>query len=141
VQVVESADRLAVVFLLDASDSMLPAMQESAQDAIRTAVRSMGPDDQYGLVVFGANAVPERPVSGVRELEPVRSSPVTNNTDLAEAIRLGLAMFPPDAARRLVILSEAAHRRRSRPPRSWPPQPALRSATSLSSANPCPTFR
>src|SRR5690606_4223710 len=59
-----------------------------------------------GVVVFGANAVVERQPGSVRELGALRSTPVTSNTDLAEAIRLGLALFPPDTARRLVLLSD-----------------------------------
>jgi uncharacterized membrane protein len=104
--IVESADKLAVVFLVDVSDSMLTEMQQAAQETIRAAVNAMGPDDQYGIVAFGANALPERPVTTVRELETMRSTPLTSNTDIAEAIRLALAMFPADAARRIVILSD-----------------------------------
>ena len=47
-------------------------------------------------MVFGGNALVERPMSSVRELAPLRSTPVKGNTDLEEAIGLGLALYPAD---------------------------------------------
>ena len=105
-QTVRVADRLAVVFLVDVSDSVGQAAQEAQLTFARDAIVTMAPDDLAGVVVFGADAVVERQISALRELNALRSSPVTSNTDLAEAIRLGLALFPPDTARRLVVLSD-----------------------------------
>src|SRR5690606_34990560 len=105
-QIVRASDRLAVIFLLDASDSVGQAAQEAQLQFVEAALAEMGPDDLAGVVVFGANAVVERQPGSVRELGALRSTPVTSNTDLAEAIRLGLALFPPDTARRLVLLSD-----------------------------------
>lgn len=105
-QVVRSADKLAVVFLVDVSDSVDPATQEAEFEYVREAMDSMGVNDSAGIVLFGANAVVERQVNNVRELGDIQSAPITGNTDLAEAIRLGLALFPADAARRMVILSD-----------------------------------
>src|SRR5690606_42044928 len=90
--------RLAVIFLLDASDSVGQAAQEAQLQFVEAALAEMGPDDLAGVVVFGANAVVERQPGSVRELGALRTTPVTSNTDLAEAIRLGLALFPPDTA-------------------------------------------
>ncbi|MCC6614821.1 MAG: VWA domain-containing protein [Anaerolineae bacterium] len=104
--IVRSANRLAVVFLVDASDSISTTAQEAQLDYMRTALENMTPDDEAAVVVFGANAVVERALSAVRELPSLRSIPVTSNTDLAEAIRIGLGLFPADAARRIVILSD-----------------------------------
>ncbi|MFN8371574.1 MAG: VWA domain-containing protein [Anaerolineae bacterium] len=106
VQSVQSADRLAVVYLLDVSDSMGQEAQDSALDFIRDSLQYISPDDEVGVVLFGANALVERPLSAVRELAPVRSTPITGNTDIAEAVRLALALFPADAARRIVVLSD-----------------------------------
>jgi uncharacterized membrane protein len=105
-QSVQSADRLAVVYLLDVSDSMGQEAQAEAIAYIRDSLQYISPDDEVGIVLFGANALVERPLSAVRELAPVRSTPVTSNTDIAEAVRLALAVFPADAARRIVVLSD-----------------------------------
>jgi uncharacterized membrane protein len=105
-QAVRSADRLAVVFLVDVSDSVGQAAQEAEIEYIRESLGGMGPDDLAGVVLFGSNALVERRLSAVRELDPILSSPITSNTDLEEAIRQGLAMFPAGVARRLVVLTD-----------------------------------
>ncbi|NDJ62529.1 MAG: VWA domain-containing protein [Chloroflexi bacterium] len=103
---VQAADKLAVVFLVDVSDSLGPQTQADQLTYIRDALNTMGPDDEAAIVVFGGNALVERPMNNVREVTPFRSTPNTGNTDLEEAIGLGLALFPADAARRIVILSD-----------------------------------
>jgi uncharacterized membrane protein len=105
-QAVRSADRLGVVFLMDVSDSVGQITQEAELNYIRQSLQSMGPDDLAGVVLFGANALVERRLSAVRELGPILSTPVTSNTDIEEAIRQGLAMFPAGVARRIVILTD-----------------------------------
>ena len=102
------ADNLAVVFLLDVSDSMPETAQAAALDYVAQALPAMGPDDQAAIIAFGGEALVERSMSNVRALAGVRSIPSTNQTDLAEAIQLALALYPPDAARRMVILSDGA---------------------------------
>ncbi len=106
IQVQRAADKLAVVFLIDASDSIPPAMQSAAVDYVRDAADVMGDKDQAAVVVFGADALVETPVTDRLELVQIGSDPIRLNTDLAEAIRLGLALFPADTAKRMVILSD-----------------------------------
>lgn len=110
-----AADRLSVVFLVDASDSMrLPLKTDAgvtsayalAQAYVRRALQELKPPDTAGVVVFGGDAVVERPLSSSPALEAFTSQVVTLQTDLAGAIRLGVALLPADAARRLVILSD-----------------------------------
>jgi uncharacterized membrane protein len=105
-QIVRAADRLAVVFLVDASDSMSAPAREAQIAYLRDALARMTPDDEAAVVVFGSNALVERALSAVRELPNLRSAPVTSNTDMAEALRIGLGLFPADSARRIVILSD-----------------------------------
>jgi uncharacterized membrane protein len=106
VQWVRSADRLAVMYLVDVSDSMGQAAQEAAFDYVRQSLTSMGADDEAGLILFGSNAVVERPLNNLHELSPILSAPPTGNTDIEEAIRLALGILPLNAARRIVILSD-----------------------------------
>jgi uncharacterized membrane protein len=105
-QAVQSADKLAVVFLLDASDSMGQKAREAALDYIRQALANKRPDDEAGIVLFGGNALVERPLSNARELGVLQSAVIAGNTNLEKAIRLALGMFPADSARRIVILSD-----------------------------------
>ncbi len=105
-QVSQAAEKLAVVFLVDASDSMDAAAQGAALDYVRAAMATSGPNDQTAVILFGGNALVERPMQPGTELGQIGSQPVTLNTDLAEAIRLGTALFPTDTAKRMVILSD-----------------------------------
>jgi len=105
-QAIQPANKLAVVFLVDVSDSVGVTAAEQAIEQVRGALAAMGAEDAAGVVLFGADAQVERAVSSVRELPSLRSLTSTGNTDIASAIRLGLAMFPSNAARRLVILSD-----------------------------------
>ena len=107
-QTVRAADELAVVFLIDVSDSMGPEQVAQAELFVRTALEEMDATDQAAVIAFGANALVDRPMSRLAELAPITSVPQTLHTDLAEAIRLGLAIFPAGSARRLVILSDGA---------------------------------
>jgi Mg-chelatase subunit ChlD len=105
-QWVRASDELAVVFLLDVSDSIDAAARERAITFIRAALEEMGQDDQAALVLFGADALVERPMSQARELGELLSVPATAHTDVGEAVRLGLALLPATAQRRLVLLSD-----------------------------------
>ncbi|MFQ5578141.1 MAG: VWA domain-containing protein, partial [Anaerolineae bacterium] len=97
---------LSVVFLLDHSDSMPRQARDTALNFIRAAAGQMPPDDTAGVVVFGANAVVEE--APRRNLQPaaIDSVPGSGYTNFADAIRLGMALFPPDAPKRLVLLSD-----------------------------------
>jgi uncharacterized membrane protein len=107
VQSVHGGSELAVAFLVDVSDSVSEAEQERALAFVEEAVAALGPDDRAALVLFGADALVERPMmAGVDELGEIASIPRTYQTDLEGAIRLGMALFPAGAARRLVILSD-----------------------------------
>lgn len=107
-EVVRPGSDLAVVFLVDVSDSMPQQAVDSEIAYVQEAIQGMGPDDQSAVVLFGADALVERPMSVAHELAQISSAPITNQTDLAEAIRMGLALFPANTARRLVVLSDGA---------------------------------
>jgi uncharacterized membrane protein len=105
-QTVRAADKLAVVFLVDASDSIDTQMRAQADQYIRDAMSRMTPEDRAGIVIFGKNALVERPISSTKDAGILTSAPIRLETDLAEAIRLGMAMFPSDVAKRIVLLSD-----------------------------------
>ncbi len=105
-QIERTTESLAVVFLIDDSDSMPPATVESARQFVEESLEAMRPEDQAAVIVFGSDALVERPMSPIRDVGPIESQVLPLHTDLAEAIRLGLALYPPGAARRMVILSD-----------------------------------
>ncbi|MGH2455976.1 MAG: VWA domain-containing protein, partial [Candidatus Limnocylindria bacterium] len=101
-----ASDRLAVVFLLDASASMLDASREDLLGFAGRAVREMPEGDTAGVVVFGANALVDRLPSNLAELRDPSSVPVVGATDIAAAVRLAEAIFPAGTQRRMVLLSD-----------------------------------
>jgi len=105
-QLVSASDELAIVFLVDASDSINREQAQQAESFIQQAMEGLGPNDKAAMVVFGANALVERPMSALADLAPITSIPERLHTDIGEAIRLGLALFPAGSARRLVLLSD-----------------------------------
>ncbi|MFL7791337.1 MAG: VWA domain-containing protein [Anaerolineae bacterium] len=105
-QAVRGGDELAVVFLVDVSDSVSESEQERALTFVEEALAALGPDDRAALVLFGADALVERPMVGGGDLGEIASIPLAHQTDLEGAIRLGMALFPTGAARRMVILSD-----------------------------------
>jgi uncharacterized membrane protein len=108
VQVVRSADSLAVVFLVDASDSVGTISSQQAYDLVRAQIQQMGVNDSAGIVMFGKTPQIDRPISASTNMASgtPRSTPDSSDTDLSAAIRIALAMFPSESARRIVILSD-----------------------------------
>jgi von Willebrand factor type A domain len=107
-EIVQRGNNLAVVFLVDVSDSMPPQAVAAEASYIKVALKAMSADDRSAIVLFGADALVERPMSAVKELSAFTSAPITNQTDLEEAIQLGLALFPSGYAKRMIILSDGA---------------------------------
>ncbi|MCP4589377.1 MAG: VWA domain-containing protein, partial [bacterium] len=60
-QSVHGGDELAVVFLVDVSDSVSEVERERALAFVEESLVEMGPDDRAALVLFGADALVERP--------------------------------------------------------------------------------
>ena len=104
--VVRAADRLSVVFLVDRSDSISAEARSLQADYVNTAIETMREGDSAGVVVFGAEALVDRPVTPETSPPDLVSRPVATYSNIEEAIRLGLSILPSDTARRLVLLSD-----------------------------------
>ena len=103
-----SANDLAVAFLLDRSDSVTPAMREDQERFLADALQHKGQQDQAAVISFGGDPVLDRALSTESDTPRLSSSDNLNPsaTNIAAAIRAGLAVLPPSAARRLVLLSD-----------------------------------
>ncbi|MBV9173893.1 MAG: VWA domain-containing protein [Chloroflexi bacterium] len=102
-----TADQLAVSILLDRSDSIGPNARVDQENWLAKALASKGVSDQVSVVSFGADATVESALS--TDNRPPRLSPNAvdgRRTDIAAAIRTGMASLPPGSARRMVILSD-----------------------------------
>src|SRR5215510_4965440 len=100
------SQRANVVFLLDLSHSVAMAARQQALDFVRAISQHKHPEDGIGLVVFGADAVVEQGASPQFALSEISSQVEGTATNIARAIQVGIASFPPEGARRLVLLSD-----------------------------------
>ncbi|MEJ7653951.1 MAG: VWA domain-containing protein [Chloroflexia bacterium] len=100
---------LAVVFLVDVSDSLGAGGKRSARDFVRQAYEGAGGRDRVGLIVFGKGPRVERDVAAASPLGDLLSRPDATATDIPSAIRLALALFPDGAQKRIVLVSDGAN--------------------------------
>jgi uncharacterized membrane protein len=105
-QLVLPVQRLTTVFLIDASDSVSPSARAQAETLVAEALEAMPADDRAAIVVFGSNALVERAPSDSRNLGRINSVPRATRTNIEDAIQLGLALFPAETQKRLVLLSD-----------------------------------
>ena len=110
-QLVLPVDRLATVFVVDLSDSVGNVGREDAPSrSSRDARARASPTTTWpGIVAFGKDALVERLPSELTDAEidrRSRSTPVKSATDIGAALRLASALFPDDAQKRIVLLSD-----------------------------------
>jgi uncharacterized membrane protein len=105
-QLVLPVDRLATVFVVDLSDSVGNAGREDALAFLRETLAERPDGDVAGIVAFGRDALVERLPSDLTEIDRLASTPVKSATDIGAALRLAVALFPDDAQKRIVLLSD-----------------------------------
>ncbi len=104
---VRTTDDQTVTFALDQSDSVPTERQNEALAFVRSAAAAMRPGkDRIAMLSFaGGTSVEQLPrpkLESAQLGDPAR----THRTNLAGALRLGMALFPGDTAKRLVFLSD-----------------------------------
>ena len=105
-QLVRFNQQLATMFILDYSDSVSPEAKTKALQFIQEAVRSKRDDDQFGIVVFGRESFVELAPQTAKSVSQIKTVAPTEFTDIAAAMRLGMAALPEGAQKRLVVLSD-----------------------------------
>ncbi|BDI31866.1 chloride channel protein [Capsulimonas corticalis] len=105
---VGQSDRLCVIFVVDVSRSMTPELRARAWRYLQSALATKRPSDVAGVVVFARDArAAAAPSTLVEQIHSLRSGGVVKDaTDLEHALRLALALFPPDRAKKIVLLSD-----------------------------------
>jgi len=97
---------ICVVFVLDQSQSVPGAARDAARHAIETQTQKMRKDDQFAVVEFGKDAVLGSLPSAKGPMPPNAQVADTGHTDIARALRLAMASFPPDRQKRIVLFSD-----------------------------------
>src|SRR5262245_57449554 len=105
-QLVLPVDRLATVFVVDLSDSVGADGRQNALAFLRESLELMPEDDAAGVVAFGKDALVERLPEELREIDRIRSTPVTGATDIGAALRLASALVPDGMQKRIVLISD-----------------------------------
>ena len=100
-----TVDRQAVVFVADLSESV-EQQRAQVEEFVTQAMEARGSDDRAGIVAFGRDALVEWPVTEKGGFREFQSEVHANNTDLAGGLRLAAALLPPDARRRIVVISD-----------------------------------
>jgi len=99
-------DQVATVFVIDASDSMGATGRAEAVAWTQQALLDQPDDSVAGVVLFGGEARIEALVQEELRLGQPAVQVDATQTDLASALRLGAAILPDEAGRRVVLLSD-----------------------------------
>src|SRR3954469_2226521 len=111
-QMVRRSDRLTTMFLVDASQSIPRELQGPTLEYVSAASRKRRKDDLAGVIVFGKGPRVESPPAPTElNLLGIESTIDPEYTDLGAALKLALATFPEDTARRIVVLSDGNENR------------------------------
>lgn len=109
-EIVRQHDRLTVFYLLDRSLSVPSDQADAARKFISESVRAHRQGiraDRAGVIVFGREAAVEvPPIEGDFELSAFEAPIDREHTNLTAALKLAQASFPPDSAKRVVIISD-----------------------------------
>src|SRR5688500_5854618 len=95
-----------VFYLLDRSDSIPSAQQETARDYVNKSFKQKKEGDQGGVLVFGTDASLESSANPVVDMQKIQAIIPTERTDIAAAIRLATAAFPESGQKRMVLISD-----------------------------------
>lgn len=106
-----TSDRLTVIYLLDQSQSIPESRRAAMIRYVNASIRSQreaDKDDRAGVIVFGRNAEVEVPpvdfsIQLGRRVESLLDRDFTN---LSGAMQRAMAMFPHDAAKRIVLVTD-----------------------------------
>ena len=134
----KSVRKLWVVFLLDRSDSMSPQQRRAAEATVREAsAKAKAAGVGVGVVEFARKARQAREPDESRQASPLDGG----ETNIASAIHLARAMFPPGVSKRIVLLSDgneteqsavhAAHEAQREGVSIWPMSPPKAAAPEL----------
>jgi len=100
------ADRVATVFVLDGSASVGATGVQATAEFLGAAVDRRPDEAVAGVVVFGGDAHVDQVVAQLDDFAGAATVVDTTATDVAAGLRLGAALLPNDARRRVVLVSD-----------------------------------
>src|SRR5215471_18581686 len=108
---VRTSDKMTVIYLLDQSVSIPEAQRRAMVDWVNADIkkhRHKDRADRAGVIVFGRDAAMEHPPfdDDIQINRNTESHVETDHTNIAAALKLAMASFPEDAARRVVMVTD-----------------------------------
>ncbi len=113
----------AVAYVLDVSESVPEDASAIGREFVRRSAELRGEDDDAALIVFADGAAVEAPftrISYSERLEPIPIDPEhiasvvpRGESDIAGALQISRASFPPGGARRIVLVTDGNETRGS----------------------------
>jgi Mg-chelatase subunit ChlD len=100
------AERVATVFVIDGSASVGAAGTNAAEQFVADALAERPDSALAGVVVFGADARVDQVMGDASSFGGPTAVIDRGATDIAGGLRLGAAMLPNDARRRIVLVSD-----------------------------------
>lgn len=105
-------DALSVIYVVDQSRSIPEKLKQDSWMFVRETSRDIRPEDRTGLLSFDADSyieqLPQKPgPDGGLHVDRLSPPLRADRTDLAQAMRMAMAMFPQDTAKRMVVLTDA----------------------------------
>ncbi len=97
---------LAVMFVVDYSDSIGPNDKARAAQFIEDAIKTRRLSDHWGVVVFGRDAYIQLAPGTAPTLGKIQTVPPGEFTDISAAIRLATASLPDGMRKRVILLSD-----------------------------------
>jgi uncharacterized membrane protein len=97
---------LTVVYLLDRSKSIPPDLQRQALDYLKRTSEKRPLDDRIGVIAFDGVADVEQLPMSTLAIDQIGQPGEPDQTNIAAAARLALALFPADTAGRIVLISD-----------------------------------
>ena len=115
-----SEQRLAVVFLIDTSESIQPTQHEAALKQINAAIAKLKPTDLFGIIGFARETSVLREIRSKQDLPPENMLAASletleeqtlgrDSTDVLTALKRAIALLPNNYHRRIVLFSDGMH--------------------------------
>jgi uncharacterized membrane protein/Mg-chelatase subunit ChlD len=102
-------DQVTLIAILDRSQSVPPKLSEAGVQYVNLGLVGMvagGRDDRVAVIDTGETAVIEQLASSRATVHERADALVGDQTNLATAVQLGMAIAPPDRATRMLIVSD-----------------------------------
>ncbi len=112
--------RLAVVFLIDTSESIPSTQHEKALTEIHAAVARLKPTDRFGIISFARETSILREIRSKQDLSPAGPATVSmetlraqtfqqDGTDILTALKRAITLLPDNYHRRIALFSDGIH--------------------------------